>query len=220
MAATKARRKEAPKLPARGTKPKGARKRLPSAERRAVIVEAAGRLFGERGYDATRLDDVAAAAGVTKPILYRHFGDKQALYLALLERHRKDLAGFAAMIPAEGSPGERIRAVLEIWFSYVEEHTYAWKMLFRDSGGGPDVRSFRLEVHAEARRVLAGIIRSLAEVRIPPREVEPLAELMSMGMASLVLRWIDDPRASRATTIDAMTRAWVGLLGGPRPRAK
>src|SRR6476620_1555475 len=48
-------------------------KRLPTEERRVLIVEAAGRLFGERGYEATRLDDVAAAAGVTKPILYRHF---------------------------------------------------------------------------------------------------------------------------------------------------
>jgi AcrR family transcriptional regulator len=190
-----------------------ARKRLPSAERRALIVEAAGRLFGERGYDGTRLDDIAAAAGVTKPILYRHFGGKQDLYLALLERHRDDLAGFAAAIPAEGSPEERLRPVLELWFAYVEAHTYAWKMLFRDTGGGPDVQAFRLAVHAEARAVLAGIIRSLAEARIPRREVEPLAELMSMGMASLVLWWMENPGASRAAIIDAMTRAWVGLLG-------
>jgi AcrR family transcriptional regulator len=219
MAEPKSRNEASRKPRTRRAKPKGSvRKRLPSAERRVVIVEAAGRLFGERGYEATRLEDVAAAAGVTKPILYRHFRDKQALYLALLERHREDLAGFAAMIPAEGSPEQRIRPVLEIWFSYVEEHTYAWKMLFRDSGGGPDVQSFRLEVHAEARRVLAAIIRSLAVVRIPAREVEPLAELMSMGMASLVLRWIDEPGASRAGTIDAMTRVWVGLLGGRQPR--
>ena len=63
-----------------------ARTRLRPAERRATIIEAAGRLFGERGYEATTLDDVAAAAGVTKPILYRHFDSKRDLYLALLER--------------------------------------------------------------------------------------------------------------------------------------
>jgi AcrR family transcriptional regulator len=207
MATTKQRRREE-------TRP---RKRLPSAERRAVIVEAAGRLFGEHGYDRTRLEDIAAAAGVTKPILYRHFSGKQALYLALLERHRDDLAGFAAVIPAEGSPEERLRPVLELWFGYVEAHTYAWKMLFRDTGGGPEVQAFRLAVHAEARAVLAGIIRSLAEVRIPPREIEPLAELMSMGMAALVLQWMEDPAVSRAAIIDAMTRAWVGLLGSSEP---
>jgi AcrR family transcriptional regulator len=177
-----------------------------------VIVEAAGRLFGERGYDATRLDDIAAAAGVTKPILYRHFGDKRALYLALLERHRADLASFAGLIPAEGTPRERLRAVLEIWLAYVEDHSYAWKMLFRDSGGGPEVQEFRLAVHARARAVLAEIIRSLAETPIPRRELKPLAELMSMGMAALVLWWIETPGTSREAVLDAMVRVWAGLL--------
>ena len=188
------------------------RKRLPPAERRALIVESAGRLFGDHGYDATRLDDVAAAAGVTKPILYRHFPDKQALYLALLERHRDDLASFAPAIPAEGTREERLRAVLEIWVAYVEAHSYAWRMLFRDSGGGAEVQAFRLAVHARARTVLVELIRSLSETRIPPRELEPLAELMRMGMASLVLWWMENPDVSRGALVDAMLRVWAGLL--------
>src|ERR687896_1577847 len=124
------------------------RRRPPRERRRLVIVEAAGRLFGDRGYDGTRLDDVAAAAGVTKPILYRHFASKQALYLALLERHRDDLGTFAGAAPEGGAPVERMRAVLEVWFAYVETHSYAWKMLFRDTGGGPTVEAFRREVNA------------------------------------------------------------------------
>jgi AcrR family transcriptional regulator len=188
------------------------RKRLPIEERRVLIVEAAGRLFGERGYEATRLDDVAAAAGVTKPILYRHFDSKQALYLALLERHRDDLGSFAGAIPPQGPPEERLRMVLELWFAYVEVHSYAWKMLFRDTSGGPEIQDFRLEVHARARAVLVEMIRSLSEVPIPRRELEPLAELMSMGMASLVLWWMDNPGASREAIVDAMSRVWAGLL--------
>ena len=188
------------------------RKRLPTEERRALIVEAAGRLFGDHGYDATRLDDVAAAAGVTKPILYRHFDAKQGLYLALLERHRDDLSSFAAAIPAEGMPQERLGAVLDVWVTYVETHAYAWKMLFRDTGGGREIHSFRLEVHARARAVLVDIIRSLSEVPIPSRELEPLAELMSMGMAALVLWWMDAPSVPREAIVDAMTRVWAGLL--------
>jgi AcrR family transcriptional regulator len=187
-------------------------KRLPTEERRVLIVEAAGRLFGERGYEATRLDDVAAAAGVTKPILYRHFASKKALYLALLERHRDDMGSFAAAMPAQGTPEERLRAILEFWFAYVEAHSYAWKMLFRDTGGGPEVQAFRLDVHARARAVLVEMIRSLSEVPIARRELEPLAELMSMGMASLVLWWMDNPGASRQAIVDAMTRVWAGLL--------
>jgi AcrR family transcriptional regulator len=189
------------------------KRRLAPEERRKLIVEAAGRLFGEHGYDGARLDAVAAAAGVTKPVLYRHFADKTALYLALLERHRADLGSFAGAIPADGSLEQRLRVVLEVWLDYVEAHSYAWRMLFRDTGGGPEVRAFRVEVHAEARAVLVSMIRFLAPpAAIPERELEPLAELLSMGMASLVLWWIDSPGVEREAVLDAIARVWTGLL--------
>ena len=187
-------------------------RRLPPGERRALIVDAAGRLFGERGYDATRLDDVASAAGVTKPILYRHFADKTALYLALLERHREDLGSFAAAVPAAGSLEERLRAVLVVWAAYVSDRAYAWRMLFRDTGGGPEIQAIRHAVHARARAVLVEMIEALREREIPEREREPLAELMSMGMASVVLWATDEGRAADDAIVDAMTRVWAGLL--------
>jgi AcrR family transcriptional regulator len=188
------------------------RQRLPVAERRAVLVDAAGRLFGERGYEATRLDEIAAAAGVTKPIVYRHFDSKRDLYLALLDRHRADLGGFVAAMPATGSTEERLRTVLDVWLDYVEARSYAWKMLFRDTGGGPEIAGRRREVHARARAVLVDVIRSLATTPVPRRELEPLAELMSMGMAALVLWWIEDAAVSRAAVLDSLTTAWARLL--------
>jgi AcrR family transcriptional regulator len=188
------------------------RQRLPVAERREVLLEAAGRLFGERGYEGTPLDEIADAAGVTKPIVYRHFDSKRDLYLALLDRHRDDLAEFVASMPAEGTPEERLRAVLGTWVDYVEARSYAWKMLFRDTGGGPEIAARRREVHAEARAVLVELIRSLAAVPVRRRELEPLAELMSMGMGALVLWWIEDAAVSRAAVLDALTTAWVRLL--------
>jgi AcrR family transcriptional regulator len=193
------------------------RKRLAPEQRRTLIVDAAGRLFGERGYDGTRLDDVAAAAGVTKPVLYRHFDGKTALYLALLARHRADLATFASAVPAAGRLEQRLRAVLEVWLDYVEAHAYAWKMLFRDTGGGPQVRAFRLDVHARARATLVELIRTLSERPIPEPELEPLAELLSMGQASLVLWWMDEPAVSRDTIADAIARVWRGVLGSGPP---
>jgi AcrR family transcriptional regulator len=182
-------------------------------ERRELIVDAAGRLFGERGYDATRLDEVAAAAGVTKPILYRHFDSKRDLYLALLDRHRADLSGFIPAMPPEGTVAERLRAVLDGWLGYVEAHAYSWKMLFRDTGGGAEVAARRREVHAEARAVLVDVIASLADRPIPRRQREPLAEAISMGMAALVLWWIEDATVSRPAVLDALTTLWVRVLG-------
>jgi AcrR family transcriptional regulator len=188
------------------------RRRLPVAERRGLIVEAAGRLFGERGYDGTRLDDIAAAAGVTKPILYRHFDSKRDLYLALLARHRDDLPTFLDAIPAESSPQKRLRAVVEAWLTYVEEHAYAWRMLFRDTGGDPEIDRFRRAVQDSAREVLVEMLRWQGGDRIPEDEFEPLAELLRSGMASLVLWWMDNPDVAREVLVDSITRVWAGVL--------
>jgi AcrR family transcriptional regulator len=188
------------------------RRRLPLAERRELITRAAGELFGEHGFDGTRLDDIAAAAGVTKPVLYRHFDSKRDLYLALLARHRDDLPTFVDGMPEDGPIEERLRGVLDNWLGYVETHAYAWKMLFRDTGGGAEVQAVRGDVHARARDVLAQVIRSLGDPTIPPPELEPLAELLSMGMASLILWWMDDPTTPRDALVDAMARVWIGVL--------
>ena len=149
---------------------------------------------------------------MTKPVLYRHFADKTALYLALLDRHREDLGSFAGAIPAAGTLDERLRAVLEVWLDYVEAHAYAWRMLFRDTGGGPEVQAYRVEVHAQARATLVGMIGLLAAPAPPERELEPLAELLSMGMASLVLWWLETPGVARESVLDAIARVWHGVL--------
>jgi AcrR family transcriptional regulator len=196
------------------------RRRLPVAQRRELITDAAGRLFGERGYDGARLDEIAAAAGVTKPVLYRHFDSKRDLYLALLARHRDDLPSFVEAIPEEGSAEARLRVGVELWLTYVEEHAYAWRMLFRDTGGGPEIAAFRREVQDRAREVLVTMLRSLERASIPEGELEPLAELLRSGMASLVLWWMDNPDAPRQTLVDAIARVWSGLLQAPSPKAQ
>ncbi len=75
-----------------------------------MIEDAASKLFAEQGYAATKLTDVAAAAGVTKQLLYQHFASKRELHLALLARHRDELlAGTAAGMAGPGSLPERDR---------------------------------------------------------------------------------------------------------------
>jgi AcrR family transcriptional regulator len=191
------------------------KRRLRPEQRRLVIEDAAAALFAERGFSGARLEDIAAGAGVTKQLLYRHFPDKAALYVALLERHRDDLDSFAAVIPAAGTLRERLQAVVDVWLDYVQDHAYAWQMLFRDSSGGPEIQALRVEVHARAREVLAELIRSLGVGPVPEAEVEPLAELLSMGQAALALWWLDDPTRSREAVRDAIVRVWHGVLARP-----
>jgi AcrR family transcriptional regulator len=165
---------------------KAPKARIPAAERRALILREAGRLFARHGYAGTRLDDVAAAAHVTKPMVYRHFESKKALYLALLDKHEDDLPTFL-------EDGLEIPSILEHWLDYVRENSHAWVMLFRDSSGDDEIRERRRRVSLRAREVLSGFIAERGGARIPPDQIEPTAELLTSGLAGLALWWIDHP---------------------------
>jgi AcrR family transcriptional regulator len=195
------------------TAPNATKSRLPAAERRELILRAAMNRFGATGYDATRLDDIAADAGVTKPILYRHFGSKKGLYLAVLARHREDLPTFLADLPADLPFDELVRTVLDGWLAYAHENQRRWRMLFRDHGGDDDIRRARAEVHERAREVLAAFLAAHPAFAIPADEVEPTAELLSHGLAAMVLWWGDHPKVPRTTLVDVATRAITGLAG-------
>jgi AcrR family transcriptional regulator len=185
------------------------RRRLPKAERRRVIEEAASRLFAEHGYAETRLEDIAAAAGVTKQLLYQHFPSKKALHLALLARHRDEILG--RLSESMGTPGplaERLPRVLDDWFGYVAEHPYASALLFRDTTGDPEVQAFYRENHATARAANVALLRAEPELEIPEDRLEPLAELMRSATTGLAVWWGEHPEVPRATIVEVT----AGLL--------
>ena len=183
-----------------------ARPRMPAGERRELIARAAGRLFAERGYAGTRLEDVAAAAGVTKPIVYRHFGSKKGLYLSLLTKHEEDLPSFFEGAEEVVETGQVVRAILERWLDYVRENQHAWSMLFRDHSGDEEIQAVRRRVSLRAREVLAGFIAARAQDRMPREQIEPTAELLSSGLAGLALWWIDHPELAKPVLVDVAAR--------------
>jgi AcrR family transcriptional regulator len=195
------------------------RRRLPKAQRRQLIEEAASGLFATHGYAQTRLEDIAAAAGVTKQLLYQHFPSKKALHMALLAKHRDELLG--GLAEEMGKPGplaERLPRVLDRWFAYVEEHPYASAMLFRDTTGDPEVQAFYRELQASARRANVGLLRAEPELALAQEQIEPLAELLRSATTGLALWWAEHPDVPRATivhvTVDLLTRG-LGLTPPP-----
>jgi AcrR family transcriptional regulator len=192
-------------------------RRIPADERRSMIARAAGRLFARDGYAATRLEDIAAAAGVTKPIVYRHFDSKKALYLALLAKHGDDLPTFFEGVrpsPYDDSADAVLRAILDRWLDYVRENQHAWVMLFRDSSGDDEIRAVRRQVTRRARRVLAAFIAARPGAAVPKEQVEPTAELLTSGLAGLALWWIDHPDAPKSLVMDVATRMSAPALEG------
>jgi AcrR family transcriptional regulator len=194
---------------------KGQPRRLAADERREVILRAARRLFARDGYAGTRLADIAAAARVTKPIVYRHFDSKKALYLALLAKHRDDLPTFFDRLDgaAPASPEAAARTVLEHWLDYVRENQDSWLLLFRDTSGDAEIKAFRRRVNRRAREVIAAFIVEQAGTRIPPKQVEPTAELLTSGLAGLVLWWIDHPDTPKDVLVEVSTRVSAAAVG-------
>lgn len=181
--------------------------------RRELIRRQGARLFGRSGYAATRLEDVAAAAGVTKPMIYRHFGSKKDLYLAILERHESDLPGFIDRgVHARPGLEDLVGPILDGWLDYVEENSDAWLVIFRDRTGDAEIERARREVNERAKDVLAAFAQE-ARTQIPPDQIEPTAALLSSALAGLVLWWIDNPKTPRETVQATAARACATILG-------
>jgi AcrR family transcriptional regulator len=189
------------------------RKRLRASERRVVIEEAAARLFAEHGYAATTVEDIVASAGVTKPMLYRHFTSKKQLHLSLLAQHRDALAAgpLDAYLRGGGPLEARLPAMLDAWFDYVREHPYPWRLLFRDTTGDPDVAAFHRELQRRQRAADMAIIRESLP-GIPEERLEPLGEVVRSSLTGLALWWLDHPDVPQAVLVDTMTRLLTALI--------
>lgn len=195
------------------------KRRLPPAERRATIERAAERLFAERGYAGTRLEDVAAAAGVTKPVLYRHFASKEALHRALLEHHRDALAS-DALDPylEDGTLEQRLPAMLDAWFGYLERHPDACRLLLREPAD-EQTRDLYRDLHDRQRAADAAILREQLP-HLTEEELAPLAAVVRSALAGLGLWWLEHPEVGREVVVGTMVDLVTGLLARARTTAR
>ena len=174
---------------------------------RTRLEEVAERAFADSGYAATTIDEIVAQAGVSKPAFYRHFESKKALHMALLERHRDQLA--AAALAHVESRKANLEAMIDAWFAYVESHPYTWRLLFRDTTHDPDVEALHRELQRRQRDADVALLRRLPH--IPAAELEPLGELIRSSLTGLALWWLDHPETPRAVLVSAMLRVLRGI---------
>jgi AcrR family transcriptional regulator len=189
-----------------------ARKRLSAEERRARIIEAAVSAFARDGYDATRMDGIAAGAGISKPVLYDHFSSKQALFLAVLQTIRDGLIARGREIAHDGGePEQRFRRSIDAFLAFVEQAPDAARVLLTVPAGDPVAAQVSREVQAGAS---AGIAALLAEF-MPDRtewQVQGMAEFLKEGLHAIAVWWLDHPGPSREAITDTVVDAlWLGL---------
>ncbi len=172
---------------------------MPRAEREQSILVIAGQVFARDGYHSASMDDIARAAGVSKPMLYAYFESKEGLYLTYIERSGQELVerlqrAFAAGDPATVRVYERVSEFL----SFVQEHRDGWRVLFGEASANRPVAEQVAQMRA--RVVLA--VRQLVESGLPNgRPPEPAAEVVAHAIVgageSLANWWLDHPEVSR-----------------------
>jgi AcrR family transcriptional regulator len=197
--------------------PAHASQRLPLEERRELLLEAAAELFATRGYHATDVASIAAATSVTKVIAYRAFGSKQALYQTLLDRHREQLLATIVASQTSGSAdrAERIHTGLDAWFSYVHSHPFAWRLLFRDTTGIPELEQYHREMRADARRVLQALLTEHFDLE--PATAAQTAEFLRSAIVGHALWWLENPQVTHTEIVGTAERLVAGALGAVSP---
>jgi AcrR family transcriptional regulator len=181
------------------------RRLLPRAERQEAILRGAARAFAASGFTATSMDEVAVASGITRLILYRHFGGKEDLYRAVLVRVTERLEEEFRAGVRSGQPGIGLRALLTV----AREDPDGFRLLWRHATREP-----RFAAYAEEQRERAvALARTfIAQSALDPSLAEWAAQLVVSYLVESVLHWLDQGRPDRDADLVALVRRGLAAL--------
>ncbi len=168
-------------------------RRLPREEREAQILDVAHALFAERGYVAVTMDDVAARVGVTKPLLYNYWGNKERLYLACLERDAdRLLATVRDAVAANPHPAAALETGVRAFFGFIGDDRGKFRVIFDETA--PAVGEVAAGI-AQYRQRITDTIAALLLAEFPEHarvkvrdDVEGLSHAL-LGAAEALGRW-------------------------------
>ena len=167
-----------------------ARQRLSSAERRDAILDVATEVFGRLGFEATRMDDVAKAAGIAKGLLYKHFSSKDALFQALIDRQGEVYAGelrnSLAQADLGADPFGAMREGLGFWLQKMGDETATFNL------NDPGVHHGYDGLRSSLRAVIAESVRT-AQPGVSEPHARLVAALIQGAAENLGLAWRDNP---------------------------
>lgn len=108
-------------------------RKVPKEQRMSQILEVAGSVFSKHGFHSTSMEQIAEGAGVTKPLLYRYFGSKDALYLATITQVGNHLMSGLSILMANPNPRERLKLIMLSFLTFVERHREGWSVLYNEA---------------------------------------------------------------------------------------
>jgi AcrR family transcriptional regulator len=185
---------------------------MSSAQRREQLIATGRSLFAERGFDATSIEEVAARAKVSKPVVYEHFGGKEGLYAVVVDREVRSLLDRVTNALTAGHPRELLEQAALALLDYIEGETDGFRVLVRESPVGSASGNFSSVLNDVAHQV-----EHILGAEFKARGFDPkLAELYSqalVGMVALTGRWWLEVRKPRKEMVAAhlVNLAWNGL---------
>lgn len=196
--------------------------RLPRAQRRAQLLQAAQTVFVRKGYHATAMEDIADEAGVSKPVLYQHFPGKLELYLALLEGQCDRLEALVLdALESSDDHKERVYNTIAAFFEFIGDEGEAFRLIFEsDLTSDPQVRH-RLE-GLEAQ-IGDAISQRVAQDTGLPKEFADLLGVTLVGMSQISARaWLAHGKTipQQAAARAAGHLAWRGIGSFPTVATK
>jgi AcrR family transcriptional regulator len=172
------------------------RGRTPRAVREAQMVAAAERLFSEHGYHGVSMDEIAAASGISKPMLYEYFGSKERLFLACVERARGRLfEEIARAVRGTEDSEQALRAGVEAFLAFADQERTTWAVLFGEGGSFNEAAT---AIRSEQAGLIAQLLRELPGWERDPdaEELDALAHIF-VGAAEAIALWaLDRPEVT------------------------
>ncbi|HWF54206.1 MAG TPA: TetR/AcrR family transcriptional regulator [Solirubrobacteraceae bacterium] len=187
--------------------------RIPRADRERQLLDIAEDLFARHGYEAISIEDVARQAGITRPVVYDHFGSKEGLYLACVRRARNEFErSLVQAVADDPDPQERLLRGADAFFAILERDPRRWAILFGvqaplQGDFGAALTELRRVTVARIAELLAGFAHD-----VDPQRLDAYAHAVSGAGEQLGRWWLAHPEVPRAQ-VSAYLRdfAWQGL---------
>jgi len=189
-------------------------------ERREQLLDIGRRVFAERGLDGVSIEEIAAQAGVSKPVVYEHFGGKEGLYAVVVDREVERFLQMATGLLQGEDTMPKFEVAAVSLLRYIEDNSDGFRILVRDSppaSGSGTFGSLISDIASQVEYILADVL----QVRGYDPKLAPMYSQMLVGMVAFAGQWWLDVRKPKLEEMAAhlVNLAWNGLSQlDPKPR--
>jgi AcrR family transcriptional regulator len=195
--------------------------RMTGGERRAQLVDVARSLFAEKGFEGASIEEIAARAHVSKPVVYEHFGGKQGIYAVVLDREVASLLGaLTRSLKSPGHPRVIVERTALALLDYIENNEDGFRVLVRDSPVALATGPYHSMLGDIATYVEDLLADQFARRNLDPSTAQIYAQML-VGMIAFTGQWWLEERLpdKQAVAAHLTNLAWNGLRGMERSPA-